>query len=49
MKYEKPLQKGLAKQKEINVRISRFSIKIIIHTNFSKNDFFSPTKEELTC
>lgn len=40
MKYEKPIQKVLAKQKDINVRINRFSIKIIIHTNFSKNDLF---------
>lgn len=49
MKYKNPIQKVLAKQKEVSIRLSRFSIKVTVHTYFSKNDFFSSTKQELAC
>lgn len=39
MKYKKSIQEVLAKQK-ISIKISRFSIKIIINTYFSENYFF---------
>lgn len=40
MKYKNPIQKVLAKQKEVSIRLSRFSIKITVHTYFTENDFF---------